>query len=413
MNVNTRTGLLGEHLGHSISAFLHGLLGDTDYQLIEKAPSEVESFVKSDAWQMLNVTIPYKKTVLSYCDESSERVQKCGCANLLIRRNGKIYADNTDYAGFLALCEGIDLNNKKVAVLGTGGVSGTIQAVVRDLGAKQIVCVSRTHGVRYEDVQQYADCDVLINATPVGMYPNLDDCPVDLDVFTNLYAVFDVIANPLRTRLVYEAQKRGIRARGGLRMLCAQAHEARRIFEQTNPALSEPALYRETLSQKESIVLIGMPGSGKSTFAHALADEFSLPYHDSDTLVEARTKMSIPALIQTQGESAFRAVEAEVIRELSALQGCVIATGGGAILNANSRRSLGQNALVVHIDCPLCELSREGRPLSSSDEALNALWKTREPLYRDCPQITFSYSKQDPNATDKLLALIQRHREEQ
>lgn len=412
MNPKVKTGLLGHPLSHSVSPMLHALLGDDAYTLFDIPKEGLEAFLHSEQWDAVNVTIPYKKEVLRYCDSVSERAKKCGSANILIRKNGKIHADNSDYTGFCDLAHGIDFSNKKVCILGSGGVSATVRAAALDLGAGEIVTVSRTTGVRYEDVERYCDSDILINATPVGMFPNADALPVDPARFSKLSAVLDLIANPLRSTLVLKAEEAGIRARGGFRMLCSQAHEAFRVFHESEPKLSRDELYRTALSQTQSIALVGMPGSGKSTFGKFLAEAFQRPFFDTDELIEAKENRSIPQIFESLGEDYFRKSERETVKKASEKQGIILALGGGAPLFKENRLHLKQNSLVVQLDCPTEELSRENRPLSTSLERLVQMQKERAGAYAAVCDLRFSFSKSDPEAQKKLLTLIQAYREE-
>ncbi len=412
MSPNRKTGLLGHPLSHSVSPMLHALLGDDSYRLFDVPSEDLDAFLRSDSWDSVNVTIPYKKAVLRFCNSVSERAEKCNSANILVRKDGKILADNSDYAGFCDLARGIDFQGKKICILGSGGVSATVCAASLDLGAREIVTVSRTGEVRYEDTPKYCDADILIQATPVGMYPAVDACPVDLTLFTKLSAVLDLIANPLRTTLVLNAEKLGIPARGGFRMLCTQAWEARRVFTREEPSLSHDELYRAALDKTENIVLIGMPGSGKSTFGKFLAEQLNLPFSDTDELIEAQTGLSIPQIFEQFGEAYFRALEEKTVEKVAAKQGLVLATGGGAPLSEKNRMLLKHNSTVIHLSCPTEELSREGRPLSASFERLVQMQAERADAYADARDLLFEFSKSDPNAKNKLLTFIQTHREE-
>lgn len=407
-----KTGLLGHPLSHSVSPLLHALLGDDSYRLFDTLPEDLERFLRSDEWDALNVTIPYKKEVLRFCDAISPRAQRCNSANILIKKDGKILADNSDYAGFCDLASGITFRDKKVCVLGSGGVSATVRAAAADLGAREIVTVSRTKGVRYSDTDCYCDSDILINTTPVGMFPNTDASPIDLSLFTRLSAVLDLVANPLQTQLVFHAKEMGILARGGFRMLTSQAHEARRVFCGQEPVLSREELYRFAKARVENIVLVGMPGCGKTTLGTFLAKQLDLPFFDSDEEVEKRTGQTVPRLFAEEGEAYFRALEEEAIEQLSQKSGIVLATGGGAPLSKNNRLHLKQNAFVIHLDCKTEELSCEGRPLSTSFEQLCAMKECRAPFYEAVRDAHFSFSKTDETAAEKLLTLILRHREE-
>jgi shikimate dehydrogenase len=397
-----RTGLLGEHLSHSLSPHLHALLGDRDYRLIELSPDELEPYIRSDDWDALNVTIPYKRDAMALCDELSERARSIGSVNTLVKRNGGIYGDNTDLAGFVDMVRGTSFEGKKVCILGSGGASLTVQAASRALGARETIVVSRKGEVTYSDVERFADSDILVNTTPVGMFPDTDACPIDLSLFKRLCAVFDLIYNPLRTVLVTEARRRGIAAAGGMRMLCTQAHEARRVFGD-EPELSEDELYRRALRANENVVFVGMPGCGKTTLGRMTAERFKKTFVDTDVLIVEREGKTIPEIFADQGESYFRDVESKVVAEVSSRFGQSVATGGGAILRAENRRAIKANSFVIWLDCPLESLSRAGRPLSSSPEAIEKLWRERNALYREIADVRIAV---DPNNSRNVSRII-------
>ena len=421
-----RTGLLGERLSHSLSPHLHGLLGDRGYKLIELSPDELAPFVRSDEWDALNVTIPYKRDVMALCDELTERAAAIGSVNTLVRRNGRVVGDNTDFAGFCDLVRGTNFAGKKVCVLGSGGASLTVQAASRALGAREIVVVSRSGGasaarsgsadavtaarsgsavaetVTYADSSRYADADILVNTTPVGMFPNTDDCPIDLALFTNLSAVFDLIYNPLRTVLVTEARRRGIAAAGGIRMLCTQAYEARRVFGD-EPEITESEYYRRALRANENVVFVGMPGCGKSTLGRVIAERFKKTFVDTDAEIVKRAGKPIPEIFADEGEAAFRDLESEIVAECAARFGQSVATGGGTILREENRRAIKANSFVIWLDCPLENLSRANRPLSSSPEAVERLWRERSAIYREIADVRVAV---DPNNSRNVSRII-------
>ena len=388
-------GLIGEHLGHSFSAEIHARLGKEPYELKELAPEEVPGFLQRTDFRGINVTIPYKQTVIPFLDGISETAREIGAVNTIVRRDGSLYGDNTDAAGLTMLLRriGVDLRKKKVLVLGTGGTSKTAVYVARKLGAALVIRVSRTareDAVTYEEAAgRHADAQILINTTPCGMYPRPEECPVDLNRFPRIEAVADAIYNPLRTNLILEARRRGIPAEGGLFMLTAQAVRAAELFRDTAyPAGTADRICRELLREKENMVLIGMPGSGKSTVSAALQRSTGRAAVDTDTLIEAKAGKTIPEIFREDGETAFRDMESEVIAEVSAKGGQIIATGGGAVLRPENVKALKRNGRLILLERPADTLvPTADRPLADTREKMNRLWKEREPVYRaaaDC-----------------------------
>ena len=388
-------GLIGEHLGHSFSAEIHARLGREPYQLRELTPEEVPAFLTEGEFQAINVTIPYKQTVIPYLGEISETAAAIGAVNTIVRRGGELCGDNTDAAGLTMLLRriGAELSGKKVLILGTGGTSLTARYVASSLGAGSVIRVSRTakdDAVTYEQAaREHADAQILINTTPCGMYPRWEDIPADLGRFPALEAVADAVYNPLRTRLVLEARKRGIPAEGGLFMLTAQAVRAAELFRNTEyPADTAERIYREILREKENMVLIGMPGSGKSTVSAALQRMTGRPALDTDELIERRAFKSIPEIFRENGERAFRDLESEVIAEVSGRGGQIIATGGGAVLREENVQALRRNGRLILLERPAEELTpTANRPLADTRAKMDRLWREREPVYRaaaDC-----------------------------
>lgn len=375
-------GLLGRVLGHSHSPLLHRQLGDYDYRLFPTPPEELEALLRRPGLGGLNVTIPYKQTVMPYCATLSQTAQTVGCVNtLLFGDDGAIHGHNTDFGGLLALVRhiGIDFLGKKVVVLGSGGTSHTAVAVAHSQGAAAVVTVSRNGPENYQNLYRHSDADVLINTTPVGMYPSVGESPLSLDSFPQLAGLLDAVYNPLRTRLVLEARQRGIPAAGGLYMLAAQAAEASALFQQ-QPVEGLPleAAYHTLLQQVRNIVLVGMPGCGKSTVGRQLANHTGRALWDTDAMVVQRAGCTIPELMAREGEAAFRRMEREAVAEAAAQTGIIIATGGGVVLAEENRHALLQNGVVFFIRRPLEQLSTHGRPLSVN---LPALYEARLPLY--------------------------------
>lgn len=326
-------GLIGRRLGHSYSPQIHRALADYDYKLWELEPEELETFFRRQDFTGVNVTIPYKQAVIPLLDELSETARAIGAVNTVVRRGGKLYGDNTDFAGMAALIHRIvlSLEGKKVLILGTGGTSKTAVAVARSLGAAEVYRLSRSGrdgALTYEDAARlHADADVLINTTPGGMYPAVEGCPIALDAFPNLSGVVDAVYNPLRTNLVLQARSRGIPAEGGLYMLAAQAAYASALFRGCETSQRDIDLAYQTVRREmENIVLIGMPSSGKSTVGRALAERLDKRFADSDALVTERIGMPIADYFAQRGEAAFREREQEAVADLAATGGQVIAT---------------------------------------------------------------------------------------
>ena len=379
-----RCGLLGEKLGHSFSPRIHQKLGGYEYRLYEKSPQELDVFLKSGDFDGLNVTIPYKQTVIPYCARMSPRAQAIGSVNTLVRRaDGSLWGDNTDYDGFSAMLEqaNISLDGKKALVLGSGGASKTVQAVLRDRRAS-VVVISRSGPDSYDNLDRHADARLVVNTTPVGMYPKNGAAALDIRRFPRCEAVLDVVYNPARTRLMLDAEACGIPAFGGLLMLVEQARRAAEIFtgNQIDAAVTgrlTVKLARET----QNIALIGMPGCGKTTVGRALADLLGRPFYDADEQIEARAGRKIPDIFAQDGEAAFRKLETEVLAELSRQSGAVIATGGGVVTREENRDLLRQNSTIVWLQRDLHSLPLAGRPVSQS-RPLNELAAERMPLYR-------------------------------
>lgn len=384
-----RYGCIGKKLTHSFSKEIHAKLADYPYELIELSEDELPIFMEQKAFAAINVTIPYKQTVIPYLDEISEVAQRIGAVNTIVHRDGKLYGYNTDYYGMKALTmrAGLDLQGKKVLVLGTGGTSKTACVVAADLGAAQVLTVSRRPSedhVSYEQAMtDHADAQVIINTTPCGMYPDVEGTPIDLTPFTQLEGVIDAVYNPLCTNLVLAAKDRGLKAQGGLYMLVMQAVVAvEKFLDTTIDRAVADSVFAAVLATKENIVLTGMPGSGKSTVGRLLnVDGYT--FVDTDAEVEARCGCTIKELIVAKGEAYFRDLEAAVIRDLSAVGGQIIATGGGAVLRAENVRNLKHNGRLFFLDAPLERLrATADRPLSDTADKLAILYNERMPIYR-------------------------------
>ena len=377
-----KCGLLGRKLGHSYSPLIHSMLGDYPYPLYEKEPEELEDFFRTADWDGLNVTIPYKKDVLPFCDALSPLAKELGSVNTMVRRaDGTVYGDNTDAHGFLDMVKSlpVDCAGKKALVLGSGGASVTVQAVLRQLGC-EVVVISRRGEDNYENLSRHADAQVLVNTTPVGMYPNNGLAPVALSAFPKLEAVLDLIYNPIRTRLILDAQSRDIPCRSGLTMLVAQAVRAWELWtgQKSEPAVTEK-VERAVAARMENVILIGMPGCGKSTLGRLLAEKLGRPFADADAVLTEKIG-DIPTFLRTQGEEAFRRQETAVLAELGRQSGLVIATGGGCVTRPENYDLLHQNGKILWIRRALESLPTDGRPLSQQSGTA-ALYEVRKPLY--------------------------------
>ena len=379
-----KCGLLGEKLGHSYSPQIHSMLADYEYKLFEKSPEELEDFLKSGEFDGLNVTIPYKKYVMPYCAELSPTAAQIGSVNTIVRRSdGNLYGDNTDAFGFenLIVHNGIEVKGKKALVLGTGGASVTAQAVLKNLGASEVVVISRKGEDNYENIAKHADAEIIANTTPVGMYPNNGKAAVDLTQFPELSGVLDVVYNPARTALLLQAEKLCIPCAGGLYMLVSQAKRSCELFTGKSIPDSEIDRIERVLShQMQNIVIIGMPGSGKTAVSTMLAERLGRKIFDTDTIVSEKAGMTIPEIFAAQGEAGFRKLETEATAEVGKLSGNIISTGGGVVTVADNYELLHQNGVIVWIERDTNKLARDGRPISLSSD-LNELYAARLPLY--------------------------------
>lgn len=379
-----KCGLLGEKLGHSYSPQIHSMLADYEYKLFEKSPEELEDFLKSGEFDGLNVTIPYKKSVMPYCAELSPTAAQIGSVNTIVRRSdGSLYGDNTDAFGFESLIvhNGIEVKGKKALVLGTGGASVTAQAVLKNLGASEVVVISRKGEDNYENIAKHADAEIIANTTPVGMYPNNGKAAVDLTQFPKLSGVLDVVYNPSRTALLLQAEKLCIPCAGGLYMLVSQAKRSCELFTGKSIPDSEIDRIERVLShQMQNIVIIGMPGSGKTAVSTMLAERLGRKIFDTDTIVSEKAGMTIPEIFAAQGEAGFRKLETEATAEVGKLSGNIISTGGGVVTVADNYELLHQNGVIVWIERDTNKLARDGRPISLSSD-LNELYAARLPLY--------------------------------
>ena len=378
-----KCGLLGRKLGHSYSPQIHSYLGDYPYVLFEKEPEEIGDFLKNGDFTGINVTIPYKKDVIPYVDELSPVAKRLGAVNTIVRRkDGSLFGHNTDFFGFSTMVRrsGLSVAGKKVLVLGSGGASNTAVAVLEELGAK-VVIISRSGENNYGNLHLHADAAMIVNTTPVGMYPNTEDSPVDLSGFPKLEGVLDVIYNPARTALLQQAESRGIVARNGLLMLVAQAKEAAEYFlDSPIDDAKIDRIYQILSDQMQNIVLIGMPGCGKSTVGKLLAEKLGRNFVDADeTIVELAGK-PIPEIFAADGEAVFREWETKALSQLGKQSGLVIATGGGCVTKERNYPLLHQNGRIFWLKRSLDVLPTDGRPLSQGNK-LSDMYSIRKPMY--------------------------------
>ena len=404
-------GLIGEHLGHSFSKVIHEMLSDNLYELREIARDELDCFMRSADFSGINVTIPYKESVIPYLNGIDEGAKEIGAVNTVVNRGGMLYGYNTDFYGMRALIlhAGIEVDGKKAAILGSGGTSRTATAVLNSLGAKEILRVSRSGrdgSLTYEELyEKHSDTEIIVNTTPLGMFPDIDTVAIDISKFDRLSGVVDAVYNPLRTRLVLDAGVRGITAVGGLYMLVAQAVRASEIFldkKYDNDVIDK--VYRKIKSDKENIVLIGMPASGKSTVGKIIAKKTGRMLVDTDELIVQKAGMEIKEIFARFGEAKFREIESEVIREISGSSALIIATGGGAILRNENVRNLKKNGRLYFIDRPLEKLiPTESRPLSSDREAIKRRYDERYDIYCSVCDEKIDANCEADTVADKIL----------
>ena len=404
-------GLIGEKLGHSFSKEIHEMLGYYKYEIHEVAKSYIDSFMKQHDFLGINVTIPYKETVIPYLDEISAQAASIKAVNTIVNINGKLIGHNTDYFGMLALIKRnkLDVNNKKVLILGTGGTSKTAYAVLSDLGARQILkasIIDEPGTITYEEANTiHNDVDIIINTTPVGMYPKNDGQIIDLDNFKNVIGVIDVVYNPLRTNLVLQAKTKNLIAEGGLYMLVGQAVYAAGIFLKKEIDLNIiDEIYEKIKNDKENIVLIGMPSSGKSTIGKILSEQLNKKLIDTDELIVNKINMSIAEYMKTHSEKEFRDIETECVKEAAKMSNVVVATGGGAILRAENVNALKQNGKLYFLKRDLELLTpTESRPFSSDMEALKKRYTERLPIYESVCDVVIDNNNEISDAVKQIL----------
>lgn len=381
-----RYGLLGRKLGHSFSPQIHKELGGYEFGLIEKEPEELEKFMTDKNFSGICVTIPYKRDVMKYCSSISGVSQATNSVNVVVKQeDGTLRGDNTDYYGFRYMVESADMKIKGMncIILGTGGVSGTVKKALEDMGAASIVMISRTGKNNYENIAKQYGTDIIVNTTPVGMYPNNGEAPVDVTKFRKLKGVIDLIYNPLRTKLVLDAEAMGVPAIGGLKMLVAQAAKACNLF--TGKEIADEEIERVTdliRRQQENIAIIGMPGAGKTSMGKILALRIGKEFIDCDHLVKQMTGFSPAEIIEQDGEDAFRKIETEALKKALAKGNCVVATGGGVVERNINRSILRENSTVIYIKRDIKALPVKGRPVSQA-QGLEAIYNRRNPKYEE------------------------------
>ena len=376
-------GLLGGKLAHSYSPQIHKLLADYDYALYEREPEALADFLQNGDFSGLNVTIPYKKAVIAYCARLSPQAARLGSVNTIVREaDGTLSGYNTDYFGFQSTVArtGLSLAGKKALVLGSGGASATAVAVLEELEAR-VVVISRTGENHYGNLGRHADAALIVNATPVGMYPKVGAAAPSLDGFPRLEGVLDIIYNPARTALLLEAERRGLVTENGLWMLVAQAKQSAELF--TRRCIDDAAIgpiHRKLKFRMENIVLIGMPGSGKSAVGRALSQELGRPFVDADAQLVQEAGMTIPEIFASEGEAGFRRRETAVLENLGCQSGCILATGGGCVTQPRNYPLLHQNGTIFCLERDISRLPTEGRPLSQANDPAD-LYALRKPMY--------------------------------
>ena len=401
-------GLLGRKLGHSYSPQIHSALGDYSYALYEVEPEDFENFIRNADFDGINITIPYKKDVIPYCAELSDVAKELGSVNTIVRKpDGTLFGHNTDYFGFQSMVEqsGLSVLGKKVLVLGSGGASVTAVAVLRSLGA-DVVVISRTGENSYHNLHRHKDAFAIVNTTPVGMYPDVDQSPVDLTNFPKLQGVLDVIYNPARTKLLQQAEDLGLVTMNGLWMLVAQAKESAQWF--TGKSINDeaiPMIHRKLRRQMENLILVGMPGCGKSTIGKLLAEKTGKAFVDADEKIVEIAGKSIPEIFSQDGEDTFRRLETKALEELGKQSGLVIATGGGCVTRRKNYPLLHQNGTIVWLQRDLDCLPTEGRPLSQKG-SLEDMYQVRRPLYESFSDITVCNNTAAESVVDAILAAV-------
>lgn len=405
-----RYGLLGRRLSHSYSPAIHRLLGSWPYDLFQVEPEDLGDFLRSGRWDGVNVTIPYKKSVVPYCDVLSPLARTLGSVNTLVRRpDGSIFGDNTDAWGFAWMLRrmGLSCHGKKALVLGSGGASVTAQYVLRQMGA-EVTVISRSGPDNYSNLEQHRNAEILVNATPVGMYPQNGESPLCLDCLPNLQGVWDLVYNPIRTELIMQAEARRIPHASGLPMLVGQAARASELFiGRAVPQARLEEILREIRLSQENMILVGMPGCGKTTVGRALAKRLGRPFADGDEALEEAVGMPAAAFLERYGEAAFRAEESSILKKLGASSGLVLATGGGCVTKPENHPPLHQNGRIVWLRRDLSRLTAQGRPISRNC-GVEALYKARREQYARFADLTVSNDGTVDETVQQIVEAIER-----
>lgn len=403
-----KCGLLGETLGHSYSPRIHAFLGDYDYRLYEVPRDKVEDFILHGDWDGLNVTIPYKKVTASLCDELSNIARDLGSVNTIVKRDGKLYGYNTDYYGFrsMVLETGVNISGKKALVLGTGGTGVTVQKVLSEMGA-EVVPISRTGENNYDNIERHSDAVLVVNATPVGMYPKNGVSPLDLTRIPSCECVLDVIYNPMRTALILQAESLGLKYKSGLHMLVAQAKYSSERFQNVNISDDLVTFIENSLTKElENIILIGMPGSGKSVVAQALGQRLHRPVIETDAEIVKSAGKTIPEIFERSGEAEFRRLETLEMQASGKLSERIISTGGGVVTVEENYQYLHQNGVIVWLERDTSKLPTDGRPISQKSN-LNELYEKRKPMYERFADIKIDNNGTVYETVEKIIQEIE------
>ncbi|MBO7149790.1 MAG: AAA family ATPase [Clostridia bacterium] len=398
--------LIGKSLKHSFSPQIHAYLGDYDYSLVEVAKENLQSFVEDKEYAGYNVTIPYKKDIIEYLDDVQDVAKEIGAVNTVVNKNGKLIGYNTDFYGIVYSLEraGISLTNKKVMILGSGGTSGTATVVAKHGEAREIVIVSRSGENNYQNYHLHKDTEVIINTTPVGTYPNNYESLVDLDKFEHLEGVLDVIYNPMLTKLLVQAKKKGIKYSNGLPMLVAQAKQSAAYYFDKPIDDEKIEIAINSFERKnQNVVLIGMSGCGKTTIGKLVAEKLNREFIDTDLEIVKKDGRDIPTIFKESGEEYFRDLERQVLSEVGVLSSKVIATGGGIVENGENYFPLKQNGKIFYLQRQIQDLDRSGRPLVSSVTAVKKLFERRRQKYLDFADVLIDNNKELQNTVGEII----------